>query len=62
VQRSLRAMPGVTSITTCAECQRQCLSDDEDRWHAHLGGDDLDEPAELVFYCPECAEREFGAA
>jgi hypothetical protein len=24
------------------------------------GGDDLDEPAELVFYCPECAEREFG--
>jgi hypothetical protein len=24
------------------------------------GGDDLDEPAELVFYCPSCAEREFG--
>jgi hypothetical protein len=22
--------------------------------------DDLDAPAELVFYCPDCAEREFG--
>lgn len=26
---------------------------------AYLGCDDLDEPAELVFYCPLCAEREF---
>jgi hypothetical protein len=26
----------------------------------YLGGDDLDEPAEVVFYCTECAEREFG--
>jgi len=24
------------------------------------GGDDLDEPAELFSYCPECAEWEFG--
>jgi len=24
-----------------------------------LGGGDLDEAAELGFYCPECAEREF---
>jgi Zn finger protein HypA/HybF involved in hydrogenase expression len=23
------------------------------------GGDELEEPAELAFYCPECAEREF---
>jgi hypothetical protein len=25
----------------------------------HVGGD-LSEPAELVVYCPECAERELG--
>jgi len=23
-------------------------------------GDDLDKPPELIFYCPACAEREFG--
>jgi hypothetical protein len=33
---------------------------DEERWRAFLGGGDLDEPPEVVFYCPECAEREFG--
>jgi hypothetical protein len=27
---------------------------------AYHVGDDLDEPADLVFYCSECAEREFG--
>jgi hypothetical protein len=30
------------------------LPADEDRWRAYLDTDD-----ELVFYCPECAEREF---
>ena len=35
-------------------------------WHterreAHLGVDEsLDEPAEVVILCPNCAEREFG--
>jgi hypothetical protein len=29
---------------------------DEKRWQAYLTDD---EPPELVFYCPECAEREF---
>jgi hypothetical protein len=28
-------------------------------WTAHLTVDG-DEPAEVVFYCPECDEREFG--
>jgi hypothetical protein len=36
------------------------LPADEERWRAYLGGDDLDAPAELIFYCPDCAEREFG--
>jgi hypothetical protein len=33
---------------------------DEERWRAYLGCDDLDEVPELVFCCPDCAEREFG--
>jgi hypothetical protein len=43
----------------CAECNDRWLPADEDRWQAHLGGDDLDEPAEVFFYCSACAEREF---
>ena len=33
---------------------------DEERWRAYLGSDSLDAPAELVFYCTACADREFG--
>jgi hypothetical protein len=36
------------------------LPADEQRWRAYLGGNDLDEPAELFFYGSACAEREFG--
>ena len=46
-------------VPKCAECEPAWLMADEGRWRAYLGGDDLDEPAELVFYCPQCAEREF---
>jgi hypothetical protein len=31
----------------------------QERWQAHFGSNDLDEPTEVVFYCPRCAEREF---
>jgi hypothetical protein len=37
------------------------LPADEECWRAYLGGDSLDEPAEVVVLCPQCAEREFGA-
>jgi hypothetical protein len=50
----------VALIPRCAECEAHRPPADEERWRAYLGGDDLDEPAELVFYCPDCAEREFG--
>jgi hypothetical protein len=33
------------------------LPADEERWRAYLTDD---EPAELAFYCPQCAERAFG--
>jgi hypothetical protein len=37
--------------------RRRVASGDEDRWEAYLIDD---EPAEVVFYFPRCAEREFG--
>jgi hypothetical protein len=43
-------------IPQCAECDERWLSRDDERWRAYLDTDD-----ELVFYCPECAEREFAA-
>jgi hypothetical protein len=45
-------------IPSCAECPAAWLPADEDRWAAYLTND---EPAEVVFYCPACAEREFGS-
>jgi hypothetical protein len=50
----------VALIPRCAECEAHWLPADEECWRACLGGDDLDEPPEVVFYCPRCAEREFG--
>ena len=54
-----RPMPleRVALIPTCAECEAVWLPADEARWQAWLTED---EPPELVFYCLECAEREFG--
>lgn len=49
----------VALIPECAECEARWLAADEERWRAYLGSDDLDEPGELAFYCPDCAEREF---
>ena len=46
-------------IPSCAECDRRWPPDDQEPWRAYHGGDDLDESAELVFYGPECATREF---
>jgi hypothetical protein len=49
----------VALIPACAEWETVWLPANEVRWQVWLGGDDLDETAEVVFYCPECAEREF---
>lgn len=45
----------VALIPRCAECLEVWLLDDEERCRAYLDTEDV-----LVFYCPECAEREFG--
>jgi RNase P subunit RPR2 len=41
----------------CAECEDIWMPEDEQRWRAYL---DLDDG--LVFFCPECAQLEFGEA
>jgi hypothetical protein len=45
----------VALIPECAECEAVWLPPDEDRWEAYLTDD---EPPELAFYCPQCAELE----
>jgi len=53
----------VALMPTCTECEAVWLPADEERWRAYLGCDeDLDEPGEVCFYCPPCAERAFGGA
>ena len=47
----------VALIPRCAECDALWLPADEERWSAYLTDD---EPPGVIFYCPECAEREFG--
>jgi hypothetical protein len=42
---------GVALIPRCTECEAAWLRADEERWRALLGGDDLNEPPELAFYC-----------
>jgi hypothetical protein len=46
----------VALIPRCAECEAPWLPADDERWRAYLTHD---EPAELAFYCSECAERMF---
>jgi hypothetical protein len=48
---------------SCQECER-VADDDAFRWRALLAvdPDDAFEEPLLAFYCPECAEREFGRA
>ena len=45
----------VALIPQSAECGERWLPGDEERWRAYLDTD-----SELVFYCPDCGEREFG--
>jgi predicted RNA-binding Zn-ribbon protein involved in translation (DUF1610 family) len=45
-------------IPQCAECGEHWLPTDPKLWSAYYTDD---EPTELVFYCPNCAEREFGS-
>ena len=43
-------------IAECIECGKVWLPADEERWRAYLDADHS-----IIFYCAECAEREFGS-
>jgi hypothetical protein len=45
------------SSPQCEECQKVWLPIHEERWHAHWIDDGAEE--KVVFYCPDCAERQF---
>jgi len=42
------------AFVQCIECGR--LGEDDETWHLRFA-----DIAEVVIYCPTCAEREFGA-
>jgi hypothetical protein len=49
-------------VLACAECPR-VSSVNARGWKAFRSDDpEVDEHPRLSFYCPECAEREFGAS
>jgi hypothetical protein len=54
------AAESVVLTPECVECQRVSLPSDREHWEAYPAYV-TDEPPELVFYYPECAEREFGS-
>jgi hypothetical protein len=49
----------VALIPHCAECEAHWLPADDECWSAYHTEN---EPPELAFYCPDCAEREFKSA
>jgi hypothetical protein len=51
-------LQGVAIIPTCEECGAAWLPTDDEPWSAYHA--DNKRP-QVVFYCPECAAREFGS-
>jgi hypothetical protein len=51
----------VALIPRCAECEAAGRPPTRSAGVPYLACDDLDEQPEVVFYCRECAEREFCA-
>jgi len=48
----------ITVIPQCEECREVWLPGDAERWQAYWIDDGPED--RLVFYCPNCAGREFG--
>jgi hypothetical protein len=46
------------AVVSCQECRLVWLLADDRRWRADWIDDGPEE--KLLFYCPECAEQEFG--
>jgi len=52
-------MLNLAHLTTCTECSRPWLLSTE-RWKAYIA--DIERPPEVLVFCPDCAQREFGPA
>jgi hypothetical protein len=52
-----RAVTRVALIPVCEECRKLSLPAGGERWRAYWIDDGPEE--RLLFYCPDCAEREF---
>lgn len=50
----------VALVPKCIECGERWLPEDTDHWQAYWIDDGPEEV--LLFYCAECAKREFGDA
>jgi len=50
----------VAQVPTCVECGGSWLPRDTDRWQAYWIDDGPEDV--LLFYCAECATREFGGS
>ena len=45
----------------CEECGKEAETEEEaSRWRARLAAIEENDPLEVVIYCHDCAEREFG--
>ena len=53
------AEPSVFLMPKCVECGQMWLPWSTDRWQASWVGNGPEDV--LLFFCAECAEREFGA-
>jgi hypothetical protein len=53
------AAENVVLTPECAECHRVWLPSDREHREAYLAYLPDEEPPELAFYCPDCAERGF---
>ena len=54
-----RGITGDVHVLACAECPR-VSSVTARGWKAYRSDPEFEKLPKLSFYCPECAEREFG--
>jgi RNase P subunit RPR2 len=54
----LRRVIDELEVVRCEECRLPLLDTDHRRWRADWIDDGPED--KLIFYCPECAKREFG--
>jgi hypothetical protein len=47
-------------VLACAECPRVSTAHARGWRATRIDDPELGEPPQLAFYCPECAQREFG--